>query len=123
MPRSAEDLLGDVLRYGGHVRVMVAGKTYADYAAELKLRLAVERCLIVVGEALRVALRRHPDLGIYIADLRRATGLRDRLVHDYGNITGEVIWSVAVTHLPNLVEQVQAALEDELEDLEEEWHE
>ncbi len=111
MPRSVENLLGDVLRHIDLAERFISGKTYLTYANDDRLRLALERCLITIGEALSQAVRKHPDLIEDIADLHRAIALRNILVHAYFPIADVVAWSVLTEYLPAMREQAQAALE------------
>ncbi len=62
---------------------------------------AVIRCLTVIGEAAghlsNDARTQFPQF-----DWRAMTGMRHRLVHDYGRIDYEIVWDVVQENLPML---------------------
>jgi hypothetical protein len=66
-----------------------AGKTFADSAADLLLRSAVERQFEFIGEARNQALHLHPSLAPRISDAGRITAFRNRLIHAYASIADE----------------------------------
>ena len=103
---------------------LVNGKSYLAYANDAKLRLALERCLSVVGEALQQALRQKPDLTLFISDILDIISMRHRLVHAYHSIEDKICWSAATDELPGLLEEVEGLLETgRSESHEQEWHE
>lgn len=66
------------------------------------LRAAVERHLQIVGEAAR---RISPELQDAHPEIpwRRITAQRNILVHEYGEIEHELMWSVATGAIPTLI--------------------
>ena len=70
---TACDLLADFTR----------GKSFEDYAAEARLRSAVERQLEIIGEALRVAVKHRPVLTTQITDVPAIIAFRNQLTHAY----------------------------------------
>ncbi len=104
-------LLADVLRYSATATELIAGKTYLAYANDEKLRLATQRCLANIGEALSQASGQRPDLSLYIADVREAVAMRHRLVHSYHNIADAPCWSILNDDRPNLVTDVRDLIE------------
>jgi hypothetical protein len=59
------------------------GKTFADYDADPMLRSAVERQLMIVGEALNRLRRIEPELLASITDSRKIIAFRNILGHGY----------------------------------------
>lgn len=45
-----------------------------------------------------------------ISHARQIVGLRNQIIHAYDNISDENIWSIVVTHLPKLSEEVEKLL-------------
>lgn len=94
--------LWDMRRYAREVAEFVAGKTWKNYQNERILRAAVERCVLVVGEAAyKVSAEfqaAHPEV-----PWRQIIAQRHRLVHEYGKIDDEKIWGVANQHIPVLL--------------------
>ena len=76
---------------------------------------AVVRNLEVIGEAtkrLSAELRdKHPSL-----PWRQIAGLRDVLIHDYGNVDIEEVWAIVKKDLPDLKQQVDEILKGMEED-------
>ena len=112
MPRSIPDLLNDILEYAGKCRNLAAGKTYLTYANDERLRLAVERCISVIGEALTQALKIDPGLSSAFPDAVRIVNLRHRIVHAYFDLSSAILWGVVQDHLSDLEAEVRNVLLD-----------
>lgn len=104
--------LFDAYSASSRIAAITKEMVYADYAADEIRRLAVERLLEIVGEALTVALRIDPDLQDRYPDLRRAVGLRNRIIHGYDDINDEVIWDVVQRNIPLLATDLKRLLKD-----------
>ncbi len=80
-------------------RDLVAGMSLETFLEDRRTQLAVERALELVGEAARrvsAGLRdAHPEL-----PWRSIVGLRNVLVHDYGEIDAARVFAVAVRDIP-----------------------
>lgn len=87
--------------------------SFAEYELAETTRLAVERLLEIVGEALSVALRIDPELRTQFPDFHRAVGLRNRIIHGYDDINDVVIWDIVQTNLPPLICQLETLLSAE----------
>jgi uncharacterized protein with HEPN domain len=100
--------LGDIRLYAAEALEIVR-ETTADAFHEDRLRQhAVVRCLTVIGEAsgrLSDAARE-----LFPFDWNAMKGMRNILVHEYGRIDLDKVWSV-VEELPPLVETLAAYLE------------
>jgi uncharacterized protein with HEPN domain len=57
------------------------GKTLDDYHQDHMLRLATERCLGIIGEALAQARQHFPESLEGMSDVNRIVGFRNRLIH------------------------------------------
>ncbi len=104
--------LFDAHRAALRIKAITEGMDFADYESAEVTRLAVERLLEIVGEALTVALRIDPELSNRFPDLRRAVGLRNRIIHGYDDINDVVIWDIVQLNLPPLIDQLEALLND-----------
>ena len=71
---------------------------------------AVNWLLMILGEALTVAIREDPELEHAIPDARSAIGLRNRIVHGYDSVDDRIIWRVLQDNLPRIRAQIEAAL-------------
>lgn len=81
------------------------------YSDNETLRLACERLLGIVGEALTVALRTDSSLDTALPDIRRAIGLRNRIIHAYHDVSDALIWDTIGTNIPQLAGQLERLLE------------
>lgn len=101
--------LRDMLDYALRAMEHVEGIAEPDFRRSRLHQDAVIRALSMVGEAANAvspACRlAHPDL-----PWRLMTGMRHRLVHDYGGIALPVIRSTVRDDLPDLVTQLRAVL-------------
>jgi uncharacterized protein with HEPN domain len=60
-------------------------------------------------------LRQEPGLEARFPDFRRAVSLRNRIIHGYDDVNNLVIWDIARTNIPVLIEQLESVLADETE--------
>ena len=106
-------LLWDVREACNAIEQFVQGKTDSDYLKDNLLRSAVERQLMILGEALYQANRIDQDLSKHITDLRKIIGFRHLLVHDYSSTQNETVWGIVENNVPQLGEEVARLLPDE----------
>lgn len=81
---------------------------FEDYEADWQLRLAVERSIEIIGEAMSRILKLEPE--IPITDAKAIVGTRNRIIHAYDAISDDIIWSIVVNHLAKLKEEVSALM-------------
>jgi uncharacterized protein with HEPN domain len=103
--------LWDMLQASRDIVEFTRGLSFPQFSLDKRTRLAVERQLLVIGEAashvsdgFREAHYEVPWTGI--------VGQRNVLAHDYGEILVERIWLVTQRNIPALVEQLSALLPD-----------
>ncbi|MEL6471096.1 MAG: HepT-like ribonuclease domain-containing protein [Cyanobacteria bacterium J06623_4] len=97
-----------------------AGVSERDFMGDNKLQDAVIRRLLVVGEAAgRVSEAGREEL--LTIEWPQIRGMRNRLVHEYDNISLEAVWEIAQTEMENLVATIKPLLptEDQLSILDE----
>jgi len=106
MPRDDEAYLLDMLLWARRVKSFNDGIDEPSFAADIKSQAATLHGLQVIGEAAgKVSIdfqAAHPEIGWH-----RITGLRHRLVHDYGRIDMSLIWGIVQNDVAPLI----AALE------------
>ena len=82
---------------------------YASYERNKMLRSAIERKLEIIGEAAKnisIDFRgRYEEVA-----WSRAIGLRNILAHEYGAVRHEIIYAIAIHHIPVLFEQAKKIL-------------
>jgi uncharacterized protein with HEPN domain len=82
----------------------------ADYEGDDLLRLATERLLITIGEALRRAAEVDPDLMDQIGRSDQIIAFRNQLVHNYPSIDSGKVWRIIEHDLPILLAEVRTIL-------------
>jgi uncharacterized protein with HEPN domain len=75
------------------------------------LRSAVERQLMIVGEALNRLRKIEPEFLASITDSRKIIAFRNILVHGYDVIRNEVVWGILDSDLSTLTAEVSALLQ------------
>lgn len=78
---------------------------FFEFQKDLKTKKAVERNIEIIGEAVnRITNNRNPK--IEIKNARKIIGTRNRIAHEYDNISDEVIWTIIVRELPKLKDEI-----------------
>ena len=109
--RTAKRLL-DALTACRQIEAITSGFDLQSYLRDEVVRLASERLLEIIGEALNVASRDEPNLLKSIPDISFAVGLRNKIAHDYDDISDEVIWDTIAHDIPTLRLRIEAAMEN-----------
>ena len=104
MPVSKRDLsyIWDMRTAAQEILEFMQGVSQADFERNNQLRYAVERQLMVIGEAARHVSdefqEQHPEI-----PWLQIIGQRNVLAHDYGEILVERVWLTATKSLPELL--------------------
>jgi len=85
-------------------------RNFKIYQQDAMLRSAVERQLIIVGEA--VNRIRQLDENFPLTASRAIVQFRNRITHEYDRIDDENVWAILVKHLPKLKEEVETLLKN-----------
>lgn len=99
----------DIVQSAELVDSYVQNVSEEQFVANQQLQDAIIRRLEILGEAAgRVSEEGQAEL----ADVpwSKIKGLRNRLVHEYDNISLEVIWRVACTEMTELIPQIKPIL-------------
>jgi uncharacterized protein with HEPN domain len=101
--------LADILKYATRALSHVNGMTFEQFNESATAIDAVIHCLAVIGEA---AGRLSGDARTQFPqfDWSAMTGMRHRLIHDYGHIDYEIMWDVVQEKLPTLRDELTAFL-------------
>ncbi len=90
----------------------VKGVRYAEFIQKRMIRYAVERQLLVIGEAANHVSSEfqeaHPEI-----PWRQMIGLRNVLAHEYGEIKVDRIWHAATVSVPELLKALRSLVPDE----------
>ncbi|HSA33158.1 MAG TPA: DUF86 domain-containing protein [bacterium] len=96
----------DMLQAARDIVSFIEGKNFNKFEKDKLTRFAVERQLLVIGEAAN-----HLSDGFQAAHAaipwKRIIGLRNILAHDYGEILTERVWFTALHHIPELISQIE----------------
>lgn len=75
------------------------------YDKDRKTQSAVERQLVIIGEALNKLRQIEPE--IVIENDKQIIGFRNRLVHAYDSIDNSIVWAIIHRHLENLKIEIE----------------
>ena len=116
MTVATKKLLLDVREAGESILQHTAGRTLAGYTADRFFRRAVEREFEIIGEALNRLDRVDAATAACISEFRRIVDFRNRIIHGYDTVDDVVVWGIVEKHLPLLVKEVRAFLEESMGD-------
>ena len=99
----------DMRLHAERVQRFLGAHTLAEFQADEMLQAAVIRCVEVIGEAARQVSEetrgRAPEIPWTLI-----VGMRNILVHNYGAVDLEKVYSVAHDHVPVLLSQLAALI-------------
>jgi uncharacterized protein with HEPN domain len=81
--------------------------TRNQYDADENLRLAVTHLIQTIGEAARRVSTDFRQQHSHIP-WNQIIGMRHKVVHDYMHVDYDLVWDVASTELPRLLEQLES---------------
>jgi uncharacterized protein with HEPN domain len=110
MQPSSAKYLEDIREAAQTILEMTSGKALPDYLSDKVLRLAVERCFEIIGEAIRRLDERDRVTAAKITDFQRIIAFRNVLIHGYSLLKHDLVWSVVEHQLPKLVAEVRTLL-------------
>ena len=104
----------DILRSAEAIQSYIEGYSREDFLKDPKTQDAVLRRLLVIGEA---AARLTPETEARFEEIpfRKMAGLRNRVVHDYGQIDFEIVWETVNLHLTQVRSDLRAFFSTEHE--------
>jgi len=112
LPDRELSYLWDMQNAAKEIRDFMRGITFVKFEKDKKLRYAVERQLLVIGEAAHHVSpqfrHKHPEIPwtLFI-------GMRNVVAHEYGETLISRIWIVATESIPTLLEILDGFLADE----------
>jgi len=104
--------LFDIVAAADWVQQATQEVEFESFDRDLTLRFAVERQLIVVGEAVAQFAKVAPDLAVRLGDIRGVISFRNVLVHAYDIVDPEAAWRIVRERLPELRDCAAAMLGD-----------
>ncbi len=110
MPRSPEAYLADIVAACQRVATFISHVDLAAYLASDEKRSAVERQLLIIGEAVAALRRVAPEVADSISEARLIVGFRNVLVHDYASVDDDLVYAMAVDETPRLLRECEQLL-------------
>ena len=99
-------LLWDIKHAAEDILEFIKGMKIHQFESNKVVRYAVERQILVIGEAARnisdSLKENHPEI-----PWRAIIGQRNIIAHEYGDILIERIWLLAVENIPELLKQIE----------------
>ncbi len=113
MPHDPRKYLSEMLDRATFVSQFMADQSPDVLQTSRLIRSAVERELMVLGEALFQLHRAHLSIAKQIQSWDKIIGFRHVLVHGYDSLNLDIIWDVVHDELPSFIEQVNKLLAKE----------
>lgn len=102
--------LWDMLEACISINEFIVGKKFEDFDSEKLLQSAVERQLLILGEAAN-RVSKELQKSTPKVQWRGIVGQRNILAHEYGDILNERIWRVAKELIPDLTKVLKNLLD------------
>jgi uncharacterized protein with HEPN domain len=102
--------LNDIVSAIGLIESFCSGKTVETFKSDLLFRSAVERQLTIIGEAVTKLLQCAPEIEKSISAARQIVGFRNQLIHNYGSLDTDVVWTVIVQDLAPLKQESESLI-------------
>jgi len=97
--------LSDILIAVGLIEEFISDIShFTDYHNDNKTRSAVERQLVIIGEAVNHFRK---ESGSNLNSSHQIINFRNRLVHAYDAIDDAIVWVIIQKHLPELKKEVE----------------
>lgn len=109
--RDYKGYLSDVVEACDRITEYSQGLTLEDYGREGMKRDAIERRLVIIGEALAQARQHYPQVNDDISYVREIIGLGNRLIHAYLHTLNSTVWNIIEEFIPILRHEASMLLQ------------
>ena len=106
--------LWHIEKAANNINTFLPGRDLEQFRTDRMFQAAVERELIIIGEAMARANEVDPQLASAITDVSGIIACRNQLVHNYPRISPERIWDIISNDVPLLLREVRALLAGEI---------
>ena len=100
MQPDVRTFLQDILDEAASIRLYTQALSEDEFAKQKLVRDAVERCFIVIGEAVSNIRKLDVQVVSQISEWDRIIQFRNQLVHGYSDINDDITWRIVTTKLP-----------------------
>ena len=83
-----------------------------EFLSDETLQRGIVRSLEIIGEAINTILVVEPD--IQISSARQIVNTRNFIIHQYEEVSDQVLWSILIKHLPLLRTEVHNLINQRL---------
>lgn len=83
-------------------------KNFIEFERDIKTKRAVERNIEIIGEAMTRFLKVEPNINI--SHTRKIVDTRNRIIHGYDTVSGDILWGIIIRNLPDLEKEVKELL-------------
>lgn len=84
---------------------------YTIYVSDLKTKSAVERQLVIIGEAANKYEKNKSENIQSLIFSKEIINFRNRLVHAYDSIDDSIVWAIKTNHLPELKKEITTIIQ------------
>lgn len=102
MQRSAGLYLSEIQEMAEYLMSKSTASTRERYLSDRDMQFAAERAFIIIGEAMSLLKKHHPEVAAEFDQHLAAIGFRNVIVHRYWGIDNRDVWSVMTTEIPAL---------------------
>jgi uncharacterized protein with HEPN domain len=89
------------------IETCLAQQSYESFKGDPILRSAVERQLIIIGEAVSKLSKHDPQAAAQLDHSSQIIAFRNQLIHNYGNVDVDIVWGVVTRYLDPLKNNVK----------------
>ncbi len=107
---STLELLRDILREAEFLSAQAAQTTRLDFSGNEVLKRAFVRSVEIIGEAAK-KVPADTRAQFPAIEWKKMTGMRDRLIHDYGGVDYLIVWDVAANKAPDVAAKLRPIIE------------
>lgn len=113
MDRKLRKYLSDILSSIMEIESFMEGRPreYSTFCNDVLFRRGVERNMEIMGEAMNQALKINPSIPITAS--RKIVDTRNFVIHAYDSLKPDILWGIAINHMPLLKKEVEALLNGE----------
>ena len=110
MPRNMSAYIEEILGAISEINSFLKNMDFETYLNDSKTKSAVERKLMIIGEAMNQMHELNPQVENKITDFRKIIAFRNIIVHGYFGIDDQLVWDILQKKLSRLEEEMRALI-------------